>query len=748
MRKGPFSIGLLLGLSVVASADNLRDPGATMENSELRVSVQSRTGSIAVLDKRTHRTWMSGSGSFSFRHLISFRDGMRFSATFRDEQGKTIDGIVTLSLATKSPEVTESVDLPNRSQPISSFDFLPPFRSTGACFVLAADYTDGHLYPCGLDKWPLYNLDHIHVNALDMPWIGIYDSANQSGYSVMVDTPYDATLKCLKFDGYRAPLISWDGEKGHFGYRRSITYHFTARGGYVDLANAFRGHTRLGLLQDKAKRNPNIRKLYGAPELWDFYDNVSDRELEALGVTRCVHHVQDWQQHGEGVKVANRLGFVTEDYDYYLDGHPVSKDHPYLSGSSGHGYYDTQDHYVLNPDGAPRGSGDWWARCPLEYRTVAEQIIPARLKRFPTEAIYFDQITADYLGVDNGEFGGGSLEECWSLAHPATRTQWKNAVCGFLAYIDGLGEIPAAEHGKWWEVPYTTIFYGIPSVQWPWPDVTFPTKHDDTPAWRFYEKWGSIGEAYKIPMWDLVFHDSTIPMWYPWDVSDVTVAIPGDRIQEKKDAIGVLYGIPAGFMVNGAGTGSWFKDRKKFLTSYRDTCKVLEVLADQRMTSHRFVTPDRSVQETRWSDGTRIVVNLGGRDYLFQGLRIEPLGWEAKGPWGESRKVFDASAGRVVTTIETPGYRFTDRQAELPIAMRRVSSSLVRVNVDDVGSSPVGFRIDPRRVVPGWRVDRTKVYLCDPKTGDRLRPVPWTRLPSGEIRVEGLSGWIVLDVAD
>ena len=57
--------------------------------------------------------------------------------------------------------------------------------------------------------------------------------------------------------------------------------------------------------------------------------------------------------------------------------------------------------------------------------------------------------------------------------------------------------------------------------------------------------------------------------------------------------------------------GSWRTHRDVFLRTYRNTCKLHEAIAGAEMLSHEFVTTDRAVQRTRFSDGTEVIVNFG-----------------------------------------------------------------------------------------------------------------------------------------
>ncbi len=132
------------------------------------------------------------------------------------------------------------------------------------------------------------------------------------------------------------------------------------------------------------------------------------------------------------------------------------------------------------------------------------------------------------------------------------------------------------------------------------------------------------------------------------------------EVTPKKDAFNVLYGTIPILWAN--REGSWRKDREVFLRSYRNTCKLHEAVAAAEMTSHEFVTPDRAVQRTRFSDGTEVVVNFGPQPYSAEvgGKRYElpQNGFAAKGPRIEQSRAL--VEGRVVTTIRTPKYEHSE----------------------------------------------------------------------------------------
>ena len=734
------------GLNVIAERYSQT---ATVENSELKVAVES-CGAISVFDKECGHLWKQDSSPnhAQFKIFLKGTNSISFETSFFSVQ--SLPAYVKLQLAGRALKLEVSMDT---NTPFSSFDFLEPFQVETNMSLAVPDFCDGHLYPCDLKTWPQYNLDSIRVLNLTMPWVAVVDLSSGMGYSVIVDTPYDAQLKLASVAGLRYPQVAWNGELNHFGYVRSLTYTFTAHGGYVALAKAYRQQARVaGLLMtldDKARTRPAITNLFGAPVLWDFNDSLPDLTLRARGLTRAIHHVERWDAGSasrQKLDLANRLGFVTEEYDYYLAGILDGRAQYYQN------YHINASECVKDASGQiVCGEHNWGMRCSGSYVPTAERIIPDRLKAFPQTARYFDQITQNFNGHDNGPHGGGSTEECFDPAHPKTRTAWVNDVDNFYRYAaQTLGLITGAELGKFHQVPDTELFYGMESWYWPWPDVVFPDDRGaDTNAWNTYEHW-AMNPAVRVPLWQLVFHDCTIGTLYPWDGNDVCFKI-GETNQDLKDCLNLLYGTPATFMVKGQGGSQYFHQPQRWLQSYRNTCKLLETLADKEMVAHSFLSLDRLVQETDWSDGTHTIVNFGTNDFTIEGKVLRQFCFFSKGPWGSVARIFDSSAGRLVTTMSVPGYRFDDFQLSagklVCLALTLEKPDRLRINVDEIpGQTVVPFVIRPATVKPDWNLAGSHVYRCDPVDGRRVCEIPWKKSGADGIEVSKLSGWIVLDI--
>ena len=254
--------------------------------------------------------------------------------------------------------------------------------------------------------------------------------------------------------------------------------------------------------------------------------------------------------------------------------------------------------------------------------------------------------------------------------HPLDRRQKRQCGQELLSYIRSLGLVVGGEHGIWWGVPHLDYIEGMMSggsASWPAghlihpqsKDQEFTGPHDEKlPKWERYAKWG-IGHDYRLPLWELVFHDCIVSTWYWGDASDFLLeAAP--EVTDKKIAFNVLYGTLPLLWAN--KEGSWQRDRAVFLRVYRNTCKLHEAVATAEMLSHELLTPDRAVQRTRFSDGTQSIVNFGPQPFTVQlagrSYLLPQNGFAVKGPHIEQSRALEG--GKIVTRIKTPRFEFSE----------------------------------------------------------------------------------------
>ncbi|HEV2394667.1 MAG TPA: glycoside hydrolase [Verrucomicrobiae bacterium] len=636
-----------------------------IENRSLIVTVRPETGVISVKPKDGGHEWSNSAGQGPgpvFRNARKDGSAPRrlvFDAPLR--AGNTNRCSLTLSLRERGADLFVAIDLPDRQKSIHDFFPLQPFvlESTNA-YLVVADYSDGHLYTLNSKPQRAW----FNLWSIDMPWAGVCDLRTGRGYALVVETDDDACIRLVQAPGQQQelwmPQAGFQASQGQFRYPRRFFYHFASSGGYVTLAKRFRQYAReQGLLvtfAEKLKKNPNLTRLFGAPDVWGNASLKFAREAKAAGVEKMI--IQG-RASAEEMKAINALGFITSEYDNYTDilqvepGKPIDAHHGHLP----------QD-VVLKADGERMKAWLTWdkkqymKRCPALWVAAAKVVIPEVLGQYPFLGRFIDVTTAEDLYV------------CYDPQHPLTRSAKRQCGVHLLGYARSLGLIMGGEHGRYWAVPELDYIEGMQSGgSYSWPsgwllrpkskDQQFENPHGGKfGSWAEYETWG-IGHATRVPLWELVFHDCVVSTWYWGDSSDFLLeAAP--EVTPKKDAFNVLYGTIPLLWAN--KEGSWQTARETFLRTYRNTCKLHEIVAGTEMLSHEFLTPDRAVQRTRFSDGTEVVVNFGAQPALVKvkgtSWSLPKNGFAVKGPRIEqSLALVD---GKVKSRIKTKNFRFSE----------------------------------------------------------------------------------------
>ena len=76
----------------------------------------------------------------------------------------------------------------------------------------------------------------------------------------------------------------------------------------------------------------------------------------------------------------------------------------------------------------------------------------------------------------------------------------------------------------------------------------------------------------------------------------------------------------------------WQENRARFVQSYKDVCTVARAVGYADMTDHRFLTKDRSVQQTHFANGVTITVNFGeGAFRLPDGTEVQAMRYHVAG---------------------------------------------------------------------------------------------------------------------
>jgi len=133
-----------------------------------------------------------------------------------------------------------------------------------------------------------------------------------------------------------------------------------------------------------------------------------------------------------------------------------------------------------------------------------------------------------------------------------------------------------------------------------------------------------LGHKYRLPLWELVYHDCVVAQWYWGDYNNKLPAL-----WAKRDLFNILYGTAPMFMFN---REVWQQYKDRFVQSYKDICPITREVGYAEMTDHRFLSEDRDVQQTTFANGVTITVNFGSDSFhLSDGTEVKPMGYHVSG---------------------------------------------------------------------------------------------------------------------
>ncbi len=629
------------------------------------------------------------------------------------------------TLSGDAPEVEITLDVATKTSKIGEIAPLPALACRDAkSFLVLAPYCDGLGIPVTDLSW---RGRRWAVWGLDLPFIGLTDG--KRGYMIIAEDPDDAVFRAdaAKEGGATllAPKIAWVGQKRQFGYARRARFCFFDQGGYVAICKRYRRYARdqglLVTLKEKTKRKPHVARLAGAPDIWGNCSLAFCREAKAEGMDRLIVNGPSSREDMEAIKA---LGYLISVYDNYEDA---------MEGKSGrYGDFKTERDAKVLANGKLMKAWLTWdkktqfmKRCSALFEQVARKWIPLDLAKHPYNARFIDVTTAT------------SLTECYSDTHPLTRTDDRRVKRNLAKYVSHeLGLVLGGEHGRWWGADLYDYWEGMQSGGfYSWPaghvGINLPQKRED--IGQRYLDWG-LGEQHRLPIWELVFGDCVVSTWY-WGDSTGHLYNVAPELAAKKDAYNILYGTVPLYWVSRPYGFNWSKPelRARLLESYRNTCKLHEVIGFEEMLSHEWLTPDKRVQRTKFADGTTVTVNFGEKafpvEHQGKTYNLPQFGFLAQGP---KVLIYKALEGKTASTyIRTPGYLFCDAAgAERDFEALRTDGRVTLRETDKglwikVESTKQPALVRPARLVRGWSPDGARLLALD----DTGEPVGYADLP-------------------
>ncbi|MBN1124630.1 MAG: hypothetical protein JXA82_06455 [Sedimentisphaerales bacterium] len=586
-----------------------------LSNSILDVHLDTIKAVLDVTDKRCNRSWT--------QHPIHKEIVIIDAATIENRIAFTAlhaptgqEYIVSVELEPDTPEIVFSIT----SQANHSFDsirFPHPFTSSPGTY-LVIPMNEGISYPVDDQSINPITLIAYGGHGICMSFWGVTDG--ETGHMAILETPDDAAIQINRIAGnlYIVPL--WQSQKGKFGYTRRLRSVFFDKGGHVAMCKRYRQYAQqigqFKSLEDKRKENPNVDLLVGAVNVWCWERNpvAIVRELKEVGIERIL-----WSRRGspQDIQQMNTMeGVLTSRYDIYQDLMDPQVVEKYLRGT--HSDWTQEgwpDDLMLDEKGNWRKGWQVKGRdgnmypcgvlCDRQALVHAAKRVPAELKTHPYRCRFIDTTTAS------------PWRECYDPDHPMTRSDSRRWKMELLRYMSETCElVTGSETGHDAAVPYVHYFEGMMSLgPYRIPDAGRDMSRILEEVPERVSKF-QVGHQYRLPLWELVYHDCVVTQWYWGDYNNKLPAI-----WKKRDLFNILYGTPPMFMFK---HDFWNENKKRFARSYNDICPIVRNVGYAEMTDHHFLTADRRVQQTRFSNGTCITVNFGDSPFRLSDTVILP----------------------------------------------------------------------------------------------------------------------------
>lgn len=588
-------------------------------NRALEVTFRPADGTIGLRDLRCGQMWSQRPERRIY--VIDAKAAPQAIEAALLEPNGVSEMSLRLKLDGEKPELI--VELSGKG-PMSRISYPHPVASPAKSWLIMP-VNEGIAYP--VDDPTLRPMQyHLYGgHGLCMAWYGVTDL--DRGLMTLVETPDDAAVGVPRVEGRLHLAPQWEPQRGEFGYTRRLRYVLFDRGGYVAMAKRHREHAKaVGLLKtltEKRQQNPNVDRLVGAVNVWALgMDGVKlCREMQSLGIRRIL-----WSAGGkpEQLEKLNAMPDVlTSRYDIYqdcMDPANFPKLHGVHRDWTSEGWpkdvmIDAQGNWVRGwrVDGKLGEPFHCAVLCDRLAPDYARRRIAEELKTKPYRCRFIDTTTAS------------PWRECYAPAHPLTRSEskrWKMELLDVVSREFNL--VTGCETGHEASVPYLHYFEGMLSLgPYRVKDSGRRTSDivDEVPEQvaKF-----QTGHYYRLPLWELVYHDCTVAQWY-W--GDYNNKLP--KVWGRRDLWNALYGAPPMFLFVRKG---WEANRDRFVKSYQTATPVARATGYSEMLSHTWLSADHSVQQTRFANGVVVTVNFGEQAYrLADGTSLAPMSHRVEG---------------------------------------------------------------------------------------------------------------------
>jgi len=607
--------------------DSMCPDACVLESDVLAVRVEPEKGGVSVWDRRSGRTWRCAGAPLAGCGL-ALTNVVAEGRTLKADLVSAGEGVVgEAKFRMKGAEL--GVEMKFKAIPEKGRLFPAPFESRPDDAAVIP-LSEGFRIPFA--ECDLVSRDDIRAwhGEMSMSFFGVVDNKDECGWMAVLETPEDAALRCVP-EGRRlggmAPL--WKPELDKPGYPRRVRFVFFDRGGYVAMAKRYRALAkRRGLVktfQEKAKERPLVERLPGAANVWYFPGRGEPShakvaaELRDAGIGRFL-----WSSCAP----ARDVEVIAAMPDVLVGRYDVCRDVYYPELLDALGWQNPPKSEICRNtsawpddvvwDGAE--SNTWrraWGMTCKDGNTrycAAQCDIPAvaRLERNVAEELRATPFTARFIDVVTAV----GWEECRNPAHPMTRRVSRRAKADLLKMLcERFSLVVGSEQGKDDVVPYCDYFEGMMSprcARMPHgragygraemfgddggvPKQLSPKELDRVTRY-------ALNEKYRIPLFELVYHDCVASHWYWYDYSNQPICF-----WKKRDLFNALYGTAPMYIFD---YGQWTRRKAEFVESWKRVGGIARDSGFSEMTSHSMLKPDGSVQETRFANGLVVTVDF------------------------------------------------------------------------------------------------------------------------------------------
>ena len=593
-----------------------------LENAVLKVVFDTMNGTMQVTDKRTNRSWQQSATSTNaqFADAKIVNNGKAVTCRMVDLEYMKAPVNIEIRLSDQLPELLMTLE--GSGEMGNRLAFPAPFISQpGERLIVPVN--EGIGFPVDEPDLPAMHLITYGGHGICMGFWGQVEDATGIGHLAIIETSDDAMIMMERnADGLLQVAPAWEPSMGEYRYPRKLRYVFFDEGGYVALCKRYREYAKdIGLwvpFSEKRKKNPNIDLLLGAANIWWWEgDKVAIVcELQEAGIDRIL-----WSSGGtaEELTAMNAMpNVLTSRYDIYQDIMDPSR-FAELRGVHGDWVTEAWPHDINRlPDGTWRKGWEVDTRDRNQPRIPCAVICDAKAIPCAIKRISEELETKPYRARFIDTTVAAPWFECYDPEHPMTRSDSRRHKMQLLDVMgSGFGLVCGSETGHEASVPYCDFYEGMMSLgPFRVPDAGRNMQRilDEVP--KDVAKF-QVGEAYRLPLWELVYHDCTVAYWY-W--GDYNNKLPS--LWRKRDLLNALYGVPPMYMFN---RQLWRDHKDEFVESYKIAAPVARLTGDSEMTDHRVLTKDRTVQQTEFANGVRVTANFGNETFTMPDGYVLPV---------------------------------------------------------------------------------------------------------------------------